>query len=138
MTCSGGQRGDNRFRTCVHGSAITGLIGPEFPTRQLAPVSVARVMNPPGGTLFLPVCPSARLPAALCVHGCVYLFDQANTGFSCLLPPCTIRADSTTNTVITTDIVRGVPVENAASSSEETTPLPYCRAPISAAALPAL
>lgn len=35
-------------------------------------------------------------------------------------------------------IVKGVPVENVASSKEEMMPLPYCKAPMNAAAEPYL
>ena len=35
-------------------------------------------------------------------------------------------------------IVKGVPVENAASSSDDMMPLPYCKAPMSAAAEPTM
>lgn len=35
-------------------------------------------------------------------------------------------------------IVKGVPVENAANNNEEMMPLPYCNAPINAAAEPTI
>ena len=45
---------------------------------------------------------------------------------------------SKTNSNIIQDIVRGVPVENAASNNDDTMPLPYCKAPINAAAEPTM
>lgn len=36
------------------------------------------------------------------------------------------------------DIVKGVPVENEANSNEEMMPLPYCKAPMNAAAEPTI
>lgn len=43
-----------------------------------------------------------------------------------------------TNTSIIHAIVNGVPVEKAASSNDDTMPLPYCKAPINAAAEPTI